>query len=335
MTSALRNPGRRAAVQTIAGGVVMGSGLVAPVGASTQAWPERPVKIVVPYTAGGSTDVFARMLARKLGDTLGQPFVVDNRAGANGNIGAASVAAAAPDGYTLMLATTGPLSLNKLLYRSTKFSPVTDFTPIVLLASVPLLLASHPSLPVTDIAQLLAHLKANPGKVAFSSSGTGSMGHLSAMLMQRATGTSLVHVPYKGSSAAVTDLLGGVVALSFDLVPLYLQHIGSGKVRALGVLSPQRTANLPDVPTFIESGIDISATGWFGIVGPKGLPADVVAKVNVIANAFLASTDGREQLNGYSMAPIGGEPDALGKFVVSEMDKWRPIIEPIADSVMQ
>lgn len=332
----LHDPRRRLALQRIAGGAVAVPGWLATGPARAQgAWPSQPVKLVVPYAAGGSTDAFARLLARKLGETFNQPFVVENRAGANGNLGATSVATAAPDGYTLMVSTTGPLSLNKLLYRATTFNPVTDFSPIALLADVPLLLAAHPSLPAQNMAQLLTHLKANPDKLSYSSSGTGSMGHLSALLMQRATGTSMVHVPYKGSSAAINDLLAGVVNLSFDLVPLYLPHLGTGKIRALATLSPQRPASLQGVPTFIESGIKISATGWFGMVGPKGLPADIVAKLNKVANDFLASTEGRAQLQTFSMRPIGGKPEALAKFVQSEMDKWAPIIEPIAGSVMQ
>lgn len=332
----LRDPHRRHAIKRIAGGTLLGGGLLSATHIRAQpAWPSQPVKIVVPYAPGGSTDAFARILARKFSEAFGQSFLVENRAGANGNLGAMSVSTAPADGHTLMVSTTGPLSLNKLLYRQTTFNPVTDFAPIVLLADVPLVLAAHPSLPAQNMAQLLPYLKANADKVAYSSSGTGSMGHLSALLMQRATGTSLVHVPYKGSSAALNDLLGGVVNLSFDLVPLYLPHIATGRVRALAVLGPQRTKLLPEVPTFIESRINISATGWFGMVGPKGLPADVVAKLNKVANEFLASTEGRAQLQTFSMRPIGGKPEALAKFVQSEMEKWAPIIEPIAASVMQ
>jgi tripartite-type tricarboxylate transporter receptor subunit TctC len=330
----LSDPRRRQAI--MAGSALLGGHLLSASRAEAQtAWPNQPVKIVVPYAPGGSTDAVARLLARKFSGSFGQPFIVENRAGANGNLGAASVATAPADGYTLMFSTTGPLSLNKLLYRATTFNPETDFTPIVLLADVPLLLVAHPTLPAQNITQLLPYLKANAGKVSFASAGTGSMGHLSALLMQRATGTSLLHVPYKGSSAAVNDLLGGVVNLSFDLLPPYLPHLGTGKVRALAVLGTQRTPLLPDVPTFIESRIDISATGWFGMAGPKGLPVDVVVKLNKAANEFLASTEGRAQLQTFSMKPIGGKPEVLAKFVQSEMEKWAPIIEPIAASVTQ
>ena len=329
-------PDRRSSLRRIANATLLGcSSLVGLRAIADTAWPTQGVKVVVPFAAGGSTDAIARLLARRLQEVFGQPFVVENRAGANGNLGAATVATTVPDGHTLMLSTTGPLSLNKLLYRSTPFNPLTDFTPISLLADVPLLLASHPSLPVQNMKQLIAHLKANPDKVAYSTGGNGSMGHLSAMLMQRATGTTIVHVPYKGSSEAINALLSGIVNLSFDLVPTYLQQISAGKVRALAVLGKQRLPSLPDVPSLRESGIDVSALGWFGLVGPKGLSADVVVKVNSVVNEFLASTEGRAHLQTFSLTPIGGKPEALLALMQSDTDKWRPIVEPIAASVVQ
>jgi len=332
------NPGRRKALQWMAAGASVGVGGLFHAGAraaATTPWPTQRVRLVVPFAAGGSTDALARLLAQKLHDTFGQPFIVENRGGANGNLGATTVTTAAPDGYTLFFSTTGPLSINKLLYRNTPFDPLTDFTPISLLADVPLLLAAHPSFPANDVKQLLDYLRANPGKVAYSTGGNGSMGHLAAMLMQRATGTSLVHVPYKGSAGALNDVLAGVVNLSFDLVPTYLQHIKAGKLKALAVLGPQRSASLPEVPTLKELGIDVNATGWYGLAGPKGLPADIVQKVNAATNAFLASPEGRKQLDVYAMRGIGGPPDALKTLMRTETDKWRPIVEPIAATIME
>ncbi|NML48415.1 tripartite tricarboxylate transporter substrate binding protein [Ramlibacter sp. G-1-2-2] len=323
---------RRQAVRALAGAAALA---VLPLARAQASWPRGPVKLVVPFPAGGSTDAFARLLARKLSDSLGQPFVVDNKPGANGNIGAGFVASAPADGNTLMLSTTGPLSVNKLLYKSTPFDPQKDFTPIALLADVPLLVACHPSLPVKDLKELIAYLKANPHQVSYSTGGNGSMGHLSAELLQRATGTSMIHVPYKGSAGALTDLVAGVVKLSFDLVPTYLEQINAGKVRAIAVLGPQRTPSLPGVPTLQESGYKAVAVGWYGLVGPKGLPPAVVASVNKVANEFLASTEGRAQLQTFGMGPIGGKPEALSAFVQSEMDKWRPIVEPLASTIMQ
>ncbi|WP_376851464.1 Bug family tripartite tricarboxylate transporter substrate binding protein [Caenimonas terrae] len=327
---------RRQALDRLAG-VALGAAAwsVAGVARAEAGWPNQPVKVIVPYQAGGSADFMGRLLARKFAEALGQAFVIDNRAGANGNVGAAAVASAAADGYTLMVSTTGPLSLNKLLYKNTPFNPVTDFTPIALLADVPLLIAAHPSLPARTVPQLIAYLKANPGKISYSTGGTGSMGHLAAEMVQRATGVTMVHVPYKGSAGALNDLLAGVVNLSFDLVPTYLQQITAGKVRALAVLSAKRIASLPAVPTLLESGIPATATGWYGLVGPKGLAPAIVTRLNKITNDFLASTEGRAQLQTLSVTPIGGPPDALGKFIVSELAKWRPIVEPLAATIMQ
>lgn len=327
---------KRLMAKLLAMGMVLTAGLMVNAGALAQSsWPNRPVKLVVPYPAGGATDAVARLLAKKFSDSLGQSFIVENRAGANGSLGAASVASATPDGNTLLFSSTGPLSLNKLLYRSTNFNPATDFTPIILLADVPLVLAVHPSVPVKNMNELMTYLKANPGKVSYSSSGVGSMGHLSALLMQRTADISMLHVAYKGGAAAMADLLSGVVNTSFDLLPPYLPHVATGKVRALAVLGKQRSPLLPDVPTLIESGINISATGWFGLVGPKGLPTDVVFKLNKLANDFLASAEGKAQLSNFSMVPIGGKPEDLSKFVNSELDKWAPVVAPIAAEVMQ
>jgi len=298
-------------------------------------WPAQPVKVIVPFQAGGSTDILARLLARRFSEAFDGVFVVDNRTGANGNVGASGVVLAPPDGYTLMVSTTGPLSLNKLLYKNTPFNPVTDFTPIALLADVPLLIAAHPSLPAATMPQLIAYLKANPGKVSYSTGGTGSMGHLAAEMIQRAAGVSMVHVPYRGSAGALTDLVAGVVGLSFDLVPTYLQQIAAGKVRPLAVLSPQRVPSMPGVPTVLESGINASATGWYGLVGPKGLPPAMVARLNKVANDYLESAEAQAQMKPLALRAIGGPPEALGRFVKEEMAKWEPVIEPIASTVMQ
>lgn len=325
---------RRRALQRVAQASLLAG--VATSGARAQgSWPTQPVKIVVPFGPGGSTDALARLLARRCSEAFGRPFIVENRAGANGNLGAASVATAPADGHTLMLSTTGPLSLNKLLYKATPFDPLTDFEPVALLADVPLLLAAHPSVPAQKPQQLIGFLKSKPGKTSYSTAGNGSMGHLAAELFQRATGTQMVHIPYRGSSGALSDLLGGAVELSFDLLPTYLPQIEAGRVRAVALLGAQRTPQLPDTPTLLESGIKADATGWYALVGPKGLPAGVAAQLNKIVNDFLSSTEGRAHLQTFSMRPLGGPPQALSKLAAAEIAKWRPIVEPLAATIMQ
>jgi tripartite-type tricarboxylate transporter receptor subunit TctC len=315
----------------IAASFILAAGLC---GAAThvlaQAWPAKPVKVVVPFPAGGSTDVLARLLSKKLSEVTGQPFVVENRAGANGNLGASAVATAAPDGYTLLFTTTGPLVYNRFLYKSTPFDPAKDFTPIVKAAEIPLLVAVHPSVPANNLADLVRYAKAHPGKLTYSTAGNGSMGHLTAELLQREAGFRITHVPYKGSAPALSDLMAGTVNLSFDLAPTYAQHVRSGKVRALAVTTGKRTPLMPDTPTLAEQGIaGIEATGWSAFVGPAGLPADVVRRVNDVVNAFVASDEGRQELSALGMQPSGGTPEQLAAFIAAQTRAWEPVAKSV------
>jgi tripartite-type tricarboxylate transporter receptor subunit TctC len=299
--------------------------------AHAQVWPTKPVRVIVPFPAGGATDLLARSLAQKLSESLGQPFFVDNRAGANGNIGAAAVAKAAPDGYTIMFCTTGPLVFNKIIYKTTPFDPLRDFAPIVLVADVPLLVAAHPSFPVRTLPELVAYAKANPGKVTYSSPGNGSMAHLSAEMIQKEAGIRLTHVPYKGTAPALQDFVAGVVNISFDLAPTYVPLVKAGKINPLAVTTATRSAVLPDVPTVIESGVaGYQSFGWFAFVAPAGTPADVIEKVNAVANQYIASAEGKARLAEFGMGPRGGTPQELGAFMASELTRWRPIAEPVA-----
>ena len=317
---------RKALLAAAGVAIALGSSL-----AQAQAWPSKPVRIIVPFPAGGATDLLARSLGQKLGESLGQPFIVDNRAGANGNIGAAAVAKAPPDGYTIMFCTTGPLVFNKIIYKTTPFDPLRDFAPIVLVADVPLLVAAHPSFPVRTLPELVAYAKANPGKVTYSSPGNGSMAHLTAELIQRETGMKLTHVPYKGTAPALNDLVAGVVNISFDLAPTYVPLVKAGKINPLAVTTSTRSPVLPDVPTVIESGVaGYQSSGWFAFVAPAGAPADVIEKVNAITNQYIASPEGKARLAEFGMRPLGGTPQALGAFMVSELALWRPIAEPVA-----
>jgi len=295
------------------------------------AWPERPVKLIVPFPAGGSADVVGRIFAKLFSEKLGQPFVVENRAGANGNLGAASVATSPPDGYSLLFTTTGPLVFNKVIYKtSTTFDPAKDFTPIVEVTELPLIIAANSTLPAVTFQDMVAYAKANPGKVTFASSGNGSMGHLTADLIETSLGFKMTHVPYRGSAPALTDLLGGVVNISVDLASNYAPQVKDGKLRALAITTMKRWPLLPDVPTLSELGMpNFDATGWMAIVGPAGLPADVVAKVNKAANDWLATREGAETLDRLGMVAVGGTPDALKTFMASELVKWTPAAEKI------
>ena len=302
--------------------------VVAPAAAE---WPERVVKIVVPHSAGGAPDVMARRLAKELSEKLGQPFIVENRDGANGNVGAAGVATAAADGYTLMFTTTGPLSYNKIVYKSsTTFDPAKDFTPICEIAKMPLIVAANATLPVKSWTELVTYAKANPGKVMLGTPGNGSMAHMTSDLVQTRLGVEMLHVPYRGSAPAMNDLLGGQVNIVFDLASTYAEQVKSGKLRALAITDTKRWPLLPDVPTLAEAGMaNFEATGWIAIVGPAKLPDDIVAKVNKIANDFVNSKDGREAMDRLGMVPAGGTPEQLKTFMASELVKWTPVAEKI------
>jgi tripartite-type tricarboxylate transporter receptor subunit TctC len=293
-------------------------------------WPGRPVKVIVPHPAGGSVDALARLVTRRLSDTLGQPFIVENRAGANGNIGAAAVVAAPPDGYTLLITTTGPLVFNKLIYKSTTFDPPRDFTPIVEVASIPLLVAANASVPVKDIAGLVAYAKENPGKLTYASPGNGSMGHLAAEMLQGDLGIQMAHIPYKGTAPALNDLVAGTVNLSLDLAPTYVEFVQSGALRALAVTSAKRYPLMPDVPTLAEQGArQFDVTGWVAVVGPAGLAADVTGKINAAVNDYLDSAEGKAALVKFGMESRGGTPEDLAGTMASELTKWRPIAEKV------
>jgi tripartite-type tricarboxylate transporter receptor subunit TctC len=314
----------------LAGAIGFGAASLAATPASAE-WPERVVKIVVPHSPGGAPDVVARMLARQLTEKLGQPFVVENRDGANGNIGAAAVAVAAPDGYTLMFTTTGPLSYNKIVYKSsTTFDPAKDFSPIAEIAKMPLIVAANSTLPAKTWPELVAYAKANPGKVMLGTPGNGSMAHMTSDLVQTSLGVQMLHVPYRGSAPAMNDLLGGQVNIVFDLASTYAEQVKSGTLRALAITDTKRWPLLPDVPTLAEAGMpNFEATGWIAIVGPAKLPADVVAKVNKVANDFVASKEGKEAMDKLGMVPAGGTPEQLRTFMASELVKWTPVAEKI------
>jgi tripartite-type tricarboxylate transporter receptor subunit TctC len=295
---------------------------------AAEPWPVRSVRVIVPHPAGGSVDAVARMVVRRLADVLGKPFIVENRGGANGNIGAAAAAGAPSDGYTLLFTTTGPLVFNKLIYKSTAFDPARDFAPIVKVSAIPLVVVANASVPVKNIADLVAYVKANPGKVSYASPGNGSMGRLVAELVQGDLGIQLTHVPYAGSAPAMNDVLGGRVNLSFDLLPTYTEHVRSGTLRALAVTTLNRTKILPEAATLAEQGMPkFEAIGWTALLGPAGLAPETIATINRVVNEFLSSDEGKQALLNFGMEPLGGTPEDLAGFMASELTKWRPVAE--------
>lgn len=318
-----RQLSRRSFIAGIAGtSVLTGNG---PAFADT--WPSRATNIVVPFPAGASTDVVARLLADRLRGELGQGFIVENKTGAGGNIAATSVVRAAPDGYTLMFSSSGPLATNKLLYKTLNFDPLADFTPIALLGDVQGIVTVHPSVPAKSFAELVAYGKANPGKLTFGSPGFGLMGHMIGELIQRKAGFQMTHVPYRGSAPLATDLLAGTVNVAVDFIPAYIPHVKSGAIRGLAVTSDQRAPQLPEVPTLSEAGLpDVNTAGWFGLVGPKGLPEPVVARLAAITRAYVESAEGRDKLAVIGVRARSGDAAAMRTAQAMEIARWADVI---------
>jgi tripartite-type tricarboxylate transporter receptor subunit TctC len=317
---------RSRAIRTLLLAVI--TALMLPAAASAQAWPTRPVTVVVPFPAGGNVDVLARAVAAELSEKLGQQFIVDNRAGAGGNIGGGAVAKATPDGYTILFGTPGPLATNKLMYKNLQYDPEKDLTPVVLVSKSPLLVVAPPSTPAKDLKELIAYAKTNPGKVNAGNPGNGTLGHITAELLQQHTGIKMTHVPYRGTAPLTTDLLGGQVHVGTDFMPTYVPLVNDGKLRALAVTSSERVPELPNVMTVSEAGFPgFEATAWYAIVAPVGTDADIVRKINAATNDYLKSQKGKAQLLQFSMQAVGGTPDDLKAYIGSELKKWGPIIK--------
>lgn len=296
--------------------------------ALAQSFPSRPLRIVVPFPAGGTTDVLARAVAQKLTETLGQPVVVDNRPGAGGNIGAELVAKSPPDGYTLLMGTVGTHAINPGLYPKMPYDHVRDFAPVILVAGVPNVLVVNPSLPVNSVQELIAYAKANPGKLNFASSGNGTSIHLSGELFKTMAGVQIMHVPYKGSAPALQDMVGGQVQLMFDNLPSSLALIKGGKLKALAVTSSARAAALPDVPTMAESGLPgFEASSWFGLLAPAGTPQPAIAKLNAEVARWLASPEAKEKLLAQGAIAAGGTPEDFARHIAAETAKWQKVVK--------
>ncbi|MBV7483082.1 tripartite tricarboxylate transporter substrate binding protein [Bordetella sp. BOR01] len=300
-----------------------------PAAAQGSSWPARPVTWIVGYAAGGTTDIIARTLAQALSEQTGQTFVVENRTGANSNIGAEIVTRAAPDGYTFYVGSTAN-AINRTLYKHLNYDVVKDFASVALLGTVPNLLVVNPALPVKSVQDYIEYAKANPGKLTCASSGTGSAIHMSCELFKLQTGTNILHVPYRGSGPAMTDLLGGQVDSIFDNMPTVLPNVQAGKLRALGVTTADRSPSAPDIPTLAESGLpDFSVQSWFGLFAPAATDAAIVQQMNQAVNKALASDTVRKVFDQRGVAlpkPPNAAP-AFAGFVRGEVEKWAGVVK--------
>ncbi len=312
---------RIAAATLVALAAVAGAGA-----AQAQAWPTKPVRVVVAFTAGGTTDILARNVGQQLSERFRQQFVIDNKPGAGGNLGTELVVRAPPDGYTLIVNSVGPIAVNPTLYPKLPYNPLTDLVPIVQIAEVPNVLVVHPSLPVKSFDELVAYAKANPGKLNYASTGIGTSAHLSGFVLGKRAGFDATHVPYKGADA-LRDLLAGRVQFMFATIPSVMPHINAGTLRALAVTSAKRSRSLPDVPTVAERGFPgFEAGSWFGFFGPKGLPPDVVATLNKAVNEIIAVPAMEAQMIKEGADPAGGMPQDFAAFVQREYEKWRAVV---------
>jgi tripartite-type tricarboxylate transporter receptor subunit TctC len=314
--------------------VVLSLAVAVPLGARAQgAWPTKPVRIVVPFTPGGTTDILARALAPELAKAFGQTFIVENKAGAGGNLGADLVAKSPPDGYTLLMGTVGTQSINPSLYPKMPYDAAKDFVPITLVAGVPNVLVMNPAKAaasgITDVRSLIRYARAHPGQLNMASSGNGTSIHLAGELFKSMTNTYMVHLPYRGSGPALLDLIGGTMDLMFDNLPSAMPQIKAGKLVALAVTSSVRSPALPDVPTVAEAGPvkGFEASSWFGLLAPAGTPADIVNRVQQESAKALASPALKERLLAQGAAP-GGMPSAdFGRFMAAETSKWAAVVK--------
>jgi len=299
-----------------------GALLAAP--AAAQDYPNKPVKVIVAFTAGGTTDILARAVSQKLTERFKQSFIVDNKPGAGGNLGTEQAARSAPDGYTLIVNSVGPIAVNPSLFKKLNINPLVDLVPVVQIADVPNVLVVHPDVPAKTLQELLAYAKANPGKLNYGSTGIGTSSHLSGFMLSKRSGAETVHVPYKGADA-LKDLLAGRVQFMFATIPSVIQHIHAGKLRALAVTSARRSRSLPEAPTVAESGFPgFEAGSWFGFFAPKGTPDGVIAELNKAVNDALPSLEAQMIREGAD--PVGGSPAQFGQFVNREYDKWKVIV---------
>ncbi|PWB17643.1 MULTISPECIES: tripartite tricarboxylate transporter substrate binding protein [unclassified Comamonas] len=322
----IRLNARRTVLQAIAA-ASLGAALM-PAAFAAEAFPNKPITMVVPFVAGGTTDILARIVGQSLGEELGQPVIIDNRAGAGGNIGGQFAARAPADGYTIFMGTVGTHAINEWLYKKMPFSPNKDFAPLTRVANVPNLLVANPAQPFKNVKELISYAQAHPGQVNFGSSGSGSSIHLSGELFKMMAKVDMIHIPYKGSAPAVTDLLGNQIAIMFDNMPSAIQHVRSGKLRPLAVTTAKRSPELPDVPTVAEAGVPgYEATSWFGLFAPTKTPADVQAKLHAAIIKVLQKPDVIKKIGDQGGEVVTESQAEFGKFIAAENEKWKQVVK--------
>lgn len=301
--------------------------LATPSAESAENFPSRPIKLIVPFPAGGPADTIARLIAEKMASSLGQPVVIDNRGGAGGAVGTAAVAKAVPDGYTIGISTAGALAISPSLQDTLAYDPLKDLAPLTLAARVPELLVTAKDVPAVNLSELIALAKAKPGTLNFASSGPGSMPHLAGEMFKRHAGIDIAHVPYRGAAPAVNDLIGGHVQMMFMDVAVLLPHVQSGAAKAMAVGSKERISVLPDLPTTAELGFPkVEADNWYGMVAPAGLPADAVAALHAAIVAALHSPDVKAKLAEQGAITVGNSPDQFAAYLKSEIEKWADVV---------
>ena len=294
---------------------------------ASDAFPNKPIRFIVPYAAGGATDTTARLVSKELTAILGQPVVVENKAGAGGNIGTDYVAKSSPDGYTMLLAYTGPMAINPSLYDSLPFKPQQDFAPVTLLAQAPQILGVHPSIPATTVEEFVAYAKANPNTLFFGSSGNGGADHLAGELFKMLTGAQITHVPYKGGAPALADLVAGRTQLQFMTIPASIGHIQAGRIRPLAILDKKRYPLFPNVPTISEAGVkNYDVNNWYGVVVAAGTPEPIVNKLNSALIKALRSEEVQARFSGLGLVPVSNTPKEFQRFIATESARWAEII---------
>ena len=292
------------------------------------AFPTKPIRIIVAYTPAGTTDILARAIGQKMSETWNQPVIIDNRAGAAGNIGTEVAARATPDGHTLLMGTAGTHGINVSLYRKLSWHPVNDFAPVSLSAMVPNIMVVNNALPVKNVREFVAHVKANPGKLSYGSPGNGSTAHLSMELFKSMTGSTIVHIPYKGSAGVLTDVMGGQIAVTIDNMPPYSPQVKAGKIRALAVSTGKRSSAMPDLPTIAEAGVPgYEAGAWFGLLAPAGTPKPIVAQLSAESARILKLPDISKRISELGAEPVGSTPEQFAELIKTEIAKWAKVIK--------